>query len=73
MAGLGQCSLISSPAVPPPAASTDAPPSPMLHPLAALAEQLEALPVTRLRPLAGVTSKRHRKADLIAMVAAMPY
>jgi hypothetical protein len=34
---------------------------------------MEPMPVTRLRPLAGVTSKRHRKAELIAMVAAMPY
>lgn len=31
----------------------------------------EALPVTRLRPLAGDTSKRRRKHQLIGMVAAM--
>jgi hypothetical protein len=46
-------------------------PAPALHPLALVAEQLEALPVSRLRPLAGVTSKRHRKHQLIAMVTAM--
>ena len=49
---------------PPPAAG------PLQHPLAVLAAELEALPVTCLRPMAGVTSKRHRKAELIAMVAA---
>lgn len=52
-------------------AITDAPPAPLLHPLALLAEQLEALPVILLRPLAGVSSKRHRKAELIDMVADM--
>jgi len=43
---------------------------PLLHPLALVAEQLEALPVTRLRPMAGVTSKRHRKAELVAQLVA---
>jgi hypothetical protein len=56
--------------VPSPAASTDAPPTPLLHPLALVAEQLEALPVSRLRPLAGVTSKRHRKHELVAALVA---
>ena len=60
-----------APALLPVAAITDDPPIPLLHPLALVAEQMEPLPVTRLRPLAGVTSKRHRKAELIAMVAAM--
>ncbi|MCP9798911.1 hypothetical protein [Cyanobium sp. Lug-B] len=45
-------------------------PAPAVHPLAVLAAELEALPVSRLRPLAGVTSKRHRKIELISMVAA---
>lgn len=45
-------------------------PAPLLHPLALVAEQLEALPVTRLRPMAGVTSKRHRKAELVAALVA---
>ena len=51
---------------PPPAPA----PAPAVHPLAVLAAELEALPVSRLRPLAGVTSKRHRKIELISMVAA---
>ncbi|AFY29597.1 hypothetical protein [Cyanobium gracile] len=70
-----------APAVPAPAAttdprqvaaagSTDAPPIPLLHPLALVAEQLEALPVARLRPLAGVSSKRHRKHELVAQLVA---
>ena len=54
-----------------PARVTPPPPAPLLHPLALVAEQLEAMPVTRLRSMAGVTIKRHRKAELIAMVAAM--
>ena len=45
-------------------------PAPAVHPLALVAEQLEALPVTRLRPLANIRSKRARKAELVAMVAA---
>lgn len=53
-----------------PAAVTDTPPAPLLHPLALVAEQLEALPVSRLRPLAGVSSKRHRKAELVAALVA---
>ena len=58
------------PALLPVAAISDAPPVPLLHPLAVVAEQLEALPVTRLRPLAGVTSKRARKAELVAALVA---
>ena len=56
------------PAPQPPA--TTPPPAPAEHPLARLAEQLEALPAATLRTLAGTRSKRHRKAELIAMVAA---
>jgi hypothetical protein len=37
-------------------------PSPAVHPLL---ETLEGLTVTQLRPLAGVRSKRHRRAELI--------
>lgn len=46
------------------------PAPPMVHPLALVAEQLEALPVSRLRPLAGVRSKRIRKAELVALAVA---
>jgi hypothetical protein len=46
------------------------PPAPALHPLALVAAELEQLPVTALRQLAGVRSKRTRKIDLVAMVAA---
>jgi hypothetical protein len=46
-------------------------PAPHWHPIAALAHDLELLPVTQLRQLAGVRSKSIRKADLIAMVAAV--
>ena len=69
-----------------PAASTDAPAPPalveepcapalvhspaLLHPLALVAEQLEALPVTRLRPMANTRSKRARKAELVAALVA---
>jgi hypothetical protein len=45
-------------------------PAPAHHPLALMAAELEALPVTALRQLAGVRSKRNRKIDLVAMVAA---
>jgi hypothetical protein len=41
-----------------------------VHPLALVAAELEALPVTRLRPMVGIRSKRARKAELVAMVAA---
>ncbi len=49
---------------PPPA------PAPAVHPLAVVAEQLEALPVTTLRPMAGTRSKRIRKAELVALAVA---
>lgn len=48
---------------PPPAAA------PLQHPLAVLAAELEALPVSRLRPMAGTRSKRLKKAELVAMLA----
>jgi len=44
--------------------------APQPHPLATLATELQALPVTRLRAMAGIRSKRHTKAALVAMVAA---
>ncbi len=59
-----------APALLPVAAITDAPPAPLLHPLAVVAEQLEALPVTRLRPMASTRSKRARKAELVAALVA---
>lgn len=62
--------VTDAPILLPVAASTDAPPAPLLHPLALVAEQLEALPVSRLRPMAGVTSKRHRKHELVAALVA---
>jgi hypothetical protein len=46
------------------------PPVPLLHPLALVAEELEALPVTQLRPMAGTRSKRIRKAELVAALVA---
>jgi hypothetical protein len=45
-------------------------PPPAVHPLALVAEELEALPVARLRPMAGTRPKRVRKAELVALVAA---
>ncbi|WP_216915949.1 MULTISPECIES: hypothetical protein [unclassified Synechococcus] len=51
---------------PPP---TTAPP-PAVHPLAMVAEQLEGLPVSRLRPMVGTRSKRIRKAELVALAVA---
>jgi hypothetical protein len=47
----------------------EAAPPPSVHPLATIANELEALPVTRLRPMAGVRGKRARKAELVAMLA----
>ena len=44
--------------------------APQPHPLATLATELQQLPVTRLRAMAGTRSKRHTKAALVAMVAA---
>jgi hypothetical protein len=55
---------------PAPMVQTHRPPAPALHPLALVAAELEQLPVTALRQLAGVRSKRTRKIELIAMVAA---
>jgi hypothetical protein len=46
------------------------PPPPLLHPLAAVAAELDALPVTQLRPMAGTRSKRIRKAELVAQLVA---
>lgn len=46
------------------------PAPPMVHPLALVAQQLEALPVAALRPMVGTRSKRIRKAELVAMLAA---
>ena len=45
-------------------------PPPIVHQLALVAAELEALPVSRLRPMVGTRSKRLRKAELVAMVAA---
>lgn len=47
-----------------------APVPPAVHPLAALADTLEAQPVAALRRKAGVRSKRHRKDALVAMQVA---
>ena len=56
---------------PAPAPPVAAPaPAPAVHPLALVAAELEALPVTRLRPMVGVTSKRHRKHELVALAVA---
>ncbi len=56
----------------PPAADgqKDSPLAPLQHPLATLATELEVLPVTRLRELAGTRSKRLRKCELVAVLAA---
>ena len=51
--------------MPPPAAA------PAVHPLSVVAAELAELPVSRLRPMVGTRSKRIRKAELVAMVAAM--
>jgi len=51
-------------------AARSLPPAPELHPLALVAEELAALPVAVLRPMAGTRSKRVRKAELVALVAA---
>ena len=62
--------VADQPALLPVAAISDAPPIPLLHPLAVVAEQLEALPVTRLRPMANTRSKRARKHELVAALVA---
>ncbi|MBD2718113.1 hypothetical protein [Synechococcus sp. FACHB-909] len=49
---------------PPPAAA------PAVHPLSVVAAELAELPVTTLRPMVGTRSKRAKKAELVAMVAA---
>ncbi|MCP9796101.1 hypothetical protein [Cyanobium sp. Lug-B] len=51
---------------PPPAAA----PAPAVHPLALVAEQLEALPVSALRPMVGTRSKRLRKDQLVVLAVA---
>ena len=43
---------------------------PQPHPLATIATELELLPVTALRQMAGIRSKAIRKSELVAMVAA---
>jgi hypothetical protein len=55
---------------PPPAAPEAPLARPHHHPITLLATELQALPVTTLRQLAGTRSKSIRKADLIAMVTA---
>jgi hypothetical protein len=45
-------------------------PAPAVHPLAILADTLQAQPVTTLRRTAGVRSKRYRKGALVAMLVA---
>jgi hypothetical protein len=45
-------------------------PDPRHARLAELGQQLEVLPVSRLRPMVGTRSKRLRKAELVGMVAA---
>ena len=45
-------------------------PAPAVHPLAALADTLQAQPVAALRRKAGVRSKRHRKDALVAQLVA---
>lgn len=47
-----------------------APITPAVHPLAAIAGDLQALPAARLRSLTGTRSKRARKADLAALLVA---
>ncbi len=51
---------------PPPATA----PAPAVHTLALVAAELEALPVTTLRPMVGTRSKRIRKAELVALAVA---
>lgn len=45
-------------------------PAPAVHPLALVAAELEGMPATRLRELVGVRSKRLRKCELVAVLAA---
>jgi heme A synthase len=47
-----------------------APITPAVHPLAAIAGDLQSLPAARLRGLTGTRSKRARKADLAALLVA---
>jgi hypothetical protein len=51
----------------PPPASAQAP---AVHPLALVAAELEALPVTTLRPMVGIRSKRLPKRQLVALAVA---
>ena len=46
------------------------PSAPAVHPLAMLADTLQAQPVAALRRKAGVSSKRHRKGALVAQLVA---
>jgi hypothetical protein len=43
---------------------------PTTHPLALLATELQALPASTLRAMAGISSKRHTKAQLAGMLTA---
>ena len=55
----------------PPSIAPEAPLArPQPHPLAALAHDLQLLPVTQLRAMAGTRSKTTRKAQLIEQVIA---
>ncbi len=55
------------PAPAPPAAPA---PAPAVHPLALVAAELETLPVTTLRPMVGISSKRLPKRQLVALAVA---
>ena len=46
------------------------PSAPAVHPLAVLADTLQSQPVAALRREAGVRSKLHRKAALVAQLVA---
>ena len=70
LAGWRPAATATTATAPAPMVQMHQPPAPALHPLALVAAELEQLPVTALRQLAGVRSKRARKIDLVAMVAA---
>lgn len=44
--------------------------APVPHPLTTIAEELELLPVSQLRQITGIRSKRCRKRELIALAVA---
>ena len=70
LAGWRPAATATTATAPAPMVQMHRPSAPALHPLALVAAELEQLPVTALRQLAGVRSKRTRKIDLVAMVAA---